>query len=102
MLPSLLLYVDMFNEIPNRTSTSLASLIIFYLGKNKGESIPRRDDASILEYFDSLRLDWEDNQQMASVISSILGRIDFWGQDLNKVDGLKYVLIDKVSNQIDY
>ena len=45
---------------------------------------------------------FEDNQQMASVISSILGRIDFWGQDLNKVDGLKDVLIDKVSNQIDY
>ncbi|MFT4568991.1 MAG: tagaturonate reductase, partial [Saprospiraceae bacterium] len=102
LLPSLLDYVNKFNKIPDRISTSLSSLIIFYLGKYKGETIPRRDDASIIRYFDNLRQDWEVNQQMESVITSILSRADFWGQDLNEIEELNEILTKKVTDKIDY
>ena len=101
LLPSLLEYVKKFNTPPTHITNSLAHLIKFYLGKYNGQPIPRRDDEITIQFFDDLRQKWEENQQMDYVISSILGREDFWGQDLNKIEGVAAVLIKKASDIIE-
>ena len=64
VLPSLLGYMKLKNEIPNTLAFSLAALIAFY------RTDKSNDDAEIMEYM-----------KTASV-ADILKRTDYWGEDL--------------------
>ncbi len=83
VLPSLLDYQKMNGSLPKILTFSLAALIAFYrnkdgIGLSRVNSYPVQDDPEIVSFFAE---HWQD-------IALILGRMDYWGMDLNTVPGL--------------
>jgi tagaturonate reductase len=84
VLPSLLEYHEKNNTWPPLLVKSLAALLVFYRGEFKGKSIPLKDDPSILETFKNA---WELPSTGETVIT-LLSQSDYWGKDLNALEGL--------------
>ncbi len=90
VLPSILEYVKRKNELPKRLLFSLASLIVFYKGDRNGEAIKLNDNKETLDFFEK---QWgkisENTPEMAeSIARVVLSKKDFWGMDLNRVEGV--------------
>jgi len=99
VMPSLLEYIDKFRKLPALLSFSLAALIRFYkceerngtfIGCGSGKEYQLRDDADVCRYFANLK--WDN-----TTVKAILANTDFWGRNLNDVDGLT----EKVTQYID-
>lgn len=95
-LPSLLAYVEKYNEIPKLLTFSLAAFIKFYqvtnidgkyMGKRAdGTQYQVKDDADILEFFEKI---WA-NSNVLEITKSVLSNTSFWsGMDLTEIDGLE-------------
>ena len=95
-LPSLLAYVEKYNEIPKLLTFSLAAFIKFYqvtnidgkyMGKRAdGAQYQVKDDADILEFFEKI---WA-TSNVLEITKSVLSNTSFWsGKDLTEVDGLE-------------
>jgi tagaturonate reductase len=84
VLPSLLEYISRENKLPLRTVFALACLIRFYKGNWEGKELPVNDTAAIVTEFASI---WQSNA-MDEVATIVLGRKEFWDDDLNKISGL--------------
>lgn len=92
-MPSLLGYAEKFGAVPVRLAFSLAALMAFYkgeeirdgalLGSRDGEEYKILDDEKVLEFFRE-----NGGKDAGSLTEAFLSRIDFFGQDLNGVDGL--------------
>lgn len=88
VLPSVLGYISIKKELPKRLLYSLAALIRFYKGEWKGELLPVNDTPEIIEFFKKA---WITNDPVYAA-KVVLGNVDFWGTDLNSIEGLnKYV-----------
>lgn len=92
-MPSFLGYIEKFGELPVNLTFSLAALMAFYcgteirdralIGHRAGQEYKIMDDMQVLEFFrEHCELDTE------SFVTAFLGREDFFGQDLNQVEGL--------------
>ena len=92
-MPSLLGYVRKYGVLPKRLVFSLAALMAFYtgteirdgalIGDRDGEEYRILDDRKVLEFFrDNCRKDSK------ALTEGFLSRIDFFGQDLSRVEGL--------------
>ena len=81
VLPSILEYHKRKGEIPPALAFSLASLIVFY--KGEGHDVP--DDAEIVAFFKEA---WAGCADMGTLAEKVLGKTDFWDENLNKVPGL--------------
>ncbi len=96
ILPSLLKYYELNNELPAVLTFSLAALIVFYrgfngkVGKDNGkwgeEIYTVHDDDKILAFFS--RLNNKQYNDTAEMISEILGNKILWDTDLNEITGL--------------
>lgn len=97
VLPSLLEYHKRRGELPDLLTFSLAALILFYRGEERGEtSLKARrplDDADyeindspeVLDWF----LDaWTHDKDIKVLVEAFLAKTDYWEQDLNDVPGL--------------
>lgn len=88
-------YVREQGKLPQRMTFALAALIVFYRGQGivdgalvgERNGVPYRilDDASVLEFF---RDAWAggatlDLEFCSELVRRVLGRTDFWGEDLN-------------------
>lgn len=92
-LPSFLGYVEKFGKLPVHLTFSIAALIEFYKGteivdgvlkgSRDGQPYDIKDDAEVLEFFAA-----NSSKEPAELVKAYLGREDFHGQDLNKVEGL--------------
>ena len=92
-MPSFLGYAEQFGKLPAHLTFSLAALMAFYTGNeirdgaligNRGEEEYKiMDDAAVLEFF--AENSGKDTDEFAK---AFLGREDFFGQDLNQVEGL--------------
>ena len=92
-MPSLLGYVERFGALPRRLAFSLAALMAFYageeiregalVGSRGGEEYKILDDGKVLEFFRE-----NSRKDSRSASEAFLGRVDFFGQDLNQVQGL--------------
>lgn len=92
-MPSFLGYIEKTGKLPARLTFSLAALMSFYtgteirdkalIGHRNDQEYQILDDMAVLEFF-------RDNsgKPSAEFAKSFLGREDFFGQDLNKIDGL--------------
>lgn len=85
ILPSVLEYIRIKNELPKGLLFSLAAMIAFYKGDRNGEVIPLKDDKEILDFFAS---QWSTGD-FKSVTKATLSNIDFWGIDLTQINGLE-------------
>lgn len=92
-MPSFLGYVEKTGKLPARLTFSLAALMAFYtgneirdkalIGHRDGQEYQILDDGKVLEFFrDNSGSDTRD------FVSAFLGEEDFFGRDLNRVDGL--------------
>ena len=94
LLPSLLAYQRRFNKLPTGIVRALAALLVFYRGRRGEVEIPLRDEADRLAFFREV---WADEPSSGEVVRRVLGREDWWGQDLNGIPGLT----DAVTEQVD-
>lgn len=92
-MPSFLGYIEKYGKLPVRLTFSLAALMAFYqgdeirdgalIGTRNGEEYRIMDDAAVMEFFkDNCR------KETSECVKSFLGRCDFFGQDLNEIEGL--------------
>lgn len=106
VLPSILEYVNRKKELPKVLSFSLAALLAFYRGteiKNNaligtrpaGNEYNISDDLPVLELFQSLWTKFDGSREgAAELVSTVLGRTEMWGQDLNQVAGFSSLVAD--------
>ncbi|MDO4197609.1 MAG: tagaturonate reductase [Erysipelotrichaceae bacterium] len=98
-LPSLLGYLEKYNELPTHLTFSLAALIAFYNGERivdhvlKGHRFGQvydiKDDSNVLEFFQA-------NSYLESnkLVHKYLSNTDFHGQDLTEVPGLEDLVVE--------
>jgi tagaturonate reductase len=84
VLPTLLAYQKENNSLPEKIVFALASLILFYRGRWKGEATPINDHPDIITFFQEA---WK-NEDIVLMARDILGNKLLWDQDLNLVPGL--------------
>ena len=92
-MPSFLGYIEKEGKLPAKLTFSLAALMAFYtgcetrdkalIGHRDGQEYNIMDDMAVLEFF-------RDNsgKSSAEFAANFLGREDFFGQNLNEVEGL--------------
>ncbi len=96
VLPSVLKYIELKDELPEHLLFSLASLIRFYKGEWQGNTIQLNDDKEAISFIQNA---WKTGDHK-KVAQEILSNKRFWDQDLTRVDHLS----DKVTEflvQID-
>jgi tagaturonate reductase len=89
VLPSLLDYVDEKGELPVRIVYAFACLLRFYQGQWQEKVLPVHDDAAIVADFKQL---WS-TETLPNLAQKVLSKTDYWGQDLNQVEGLASALV---------
>lgn len=92
-MPSFLGYIEKTGNLPARLTFSLAALMAFYtgseirdktlIGHRDGQEYNIMDDLSVLEFFRN-----NSEKSSAEFAESFLGRVDFFGQNLNEIEGL--------------
>lgn len=92
-MPSFLGYIENFGKLPAKLTFSLAALMAFYtgseirdkalIGHRAGQEYHILDDMAVLEFF-------RDNsgKSSAEFAHAFLSREDFFGQNLNEIEGL--------------
>lgn len=101
-LPSFLGYIEQKKTLPAHLTFSLAALMAFYTGSeirdgaligHRGEEEYRiMDDAAVLEFFAA-----NSSKDAKDFTEAFLAREDFFGQNLNEIEGLT----DAVSEYLD-
>lgn len=92
-MPSFLGYFDKYGKLPTKLTFSLAALMAFYtgceirdkalIGHRDGQEYHIMDDMAVLEFFHD-----NSGKSSAEFAESFLGREDFFGQNLNEIEGL--------------
>ena len=102
-MPSFLGYIEKYGKLPTRLTFSLAALMAFYqgdeirdgalIGVRNGKEYRIMDDASVMEFFrDNCR------KETSEFVKAFLGRVDFFGQDLNEIEGLTATIITHLND----
>ncbi|MFZ5988748.1 MAG: tagaturonate reductase [Bacillota bacterium] len=113
VLPSILEYIKRKNEIPQILTFSLAALIAFYrgtsicsnslLGFRSGSEYKICDDEHVLTFFKELWAGFDCTEEGTRLlVSKLLSRSDWWGMDLNEVEGLTTLVSSHLFNIIAY
>ena len=89
VLPSLLGYYNANKKLPVNLTFSLASLIQFYKGTWNNEVLPVKDTPELVEAFKNA---WQLGD-LNSVVAKVLANVEFWGEDLTKINGLSEALV---------
>lgn len=88
VLPSLLKYIKLKNQLPQHLTFAFACLIRFYKGTWQGQNTPLNDDQAVVDFFNNA---WS-LDSIDKTITTILSHIDFWDQDLTEVPNLQEAL----------
>ncbi len=89
VLPSILQYKDLTDELPNRLVFSLSALIAFYRGDRNGETINLKDDEDIIELYKNLWTEYDGSRQgLEILVEKVLGYERNWEMNLNEINGL--------------
>ncbi|MFA5447220.1 MAG: tagaturonate reductase [Sphaerochaeta sp.] len=108
-LPSLLAYVEKHNELPKRLTFSLAALISFYegvefdgsalKGERDGKTYLIQDDHAILVEFATLyQKGGSAEEKAARLATAVLSNVQWWDQDLTKIEGLASLVESYLKN----
>ncbi len=89
LLPTLLDYLQIRNELPKRIVLSLAALIRFYKGSIGDEIIQINDNPTAVTYFKQSWTDFEAGTiSLEKMVENILGNEAIWQADLSTISGL--------------
>jgi len=89
VLPSILAYITKFGKVPTNLTFAFACLLRFYKGTWNGTALPVDDSNEITAFFNAI---WSLNDTV-KVVEATLQNIDFWEEDLTKVEGLSKALV---------
>ncbi len=106
VMPSILEYYRIYNKTPNVLTFSFAALAAFYkggeivdgalIGSRNGQEYKICDDIPVLTAFQKL---WAENGSNLDELSTKLcAREDFWGTDLNKLEGFSQAVAHHLKN----
>jgi len=84
VLPSLLMYHQIKGNLPTKMVFAFACLIRFYKGNYNGNVMPVNDDNDVVS---EMALLWK-LCSMNEIATKVLGKTQYWGQDLNEIEGL--------------
>ena len=93
LLPTLLDRYHTTGQIPPRVLYAFASLIIFYRGKWKGETLPVSDHPDALKAMEAC---WASDK--LPQLKDMLANEALWGLDLTKIQGLEAALTLVISD----
>ncbi len=102
VMPSLLDYVARKGTLPKHLAFSLAALLAFYraeerdgkwFGRRASGEYPVSDDADKVRAIATGWKQLEKDKNYAKFAAAMLGRTDFWEQDLNAVPGLTAAIV---------
>ncbi|HTF19093.1 MAG TPA: tagaturonate reductase [Chryseolinea sp.] len=93
LLPTLLDRYDATGQIPPRLLYTFASLIVFYQGKWKGETLPVNDHPDALKIMEAC---WDANGRPQ--LTSLLSNEALWGVNLTYIKGLDDILTATVTS----
>ena len=103
LLPTLKDYLEIKGSLPANITFALSALLRFYEGSFDNEKINLNDKSSILEYFSNTWQQFrENNIDLNTLTSQILGNTDIWNEDLNQISGLTSNITDNLSNIEQY
>ncbi|MCX6968233.1 MAG: tagaturonate reductase [Verrucomicrobia bacterium] len=104
VLPSLLDSLANTGKLPPALVFSLAALMRFYKGKptncggingeRNGEDYPIRDDAEVMEFFQSRWQAFKTDGNTEALAYATLSNMSLWGEDLTQVPGLLLGVIE--------
>lgn len=94
LLPSFLDYYSLNGVCPPRITFAFSSLLLMYRGQWEGNTIPLRDAPEVLTFCQVL---WEESEDHQEVVEKFLAKEDFWGQDLNEINGLAQLMVHYLS-----
>ena len=86
LLPTLIDYKLLTSSLPERIMFSFAALIVFYRGLRGDEQIPLNDSFLVLETMKDL---WQGSYTPDEIVGKVISRTDFWGMDLNMIEGFR-------------
>ncbi len=93
VLPTILDFYDKKNTLPPNLIMAFTYLInMYYSG-----AFSLKDDESILRFFEQLR---SKKIESEDAIRDIISNTDFWGQDLNQIDGFYDLILKQYKNLI--
>ncbi len=102
LLPSLLAYQAKTGSLPKGILRAFAALIRFYRGDRNGDPIALRDAEDRIAF---IKDEWNrqayGEQGVRNIALHILGRKEWWGQDLNEVPGLTEELTEELNKYKD-
>ena len=85
ILPSLLGYLEVRGELPQRLVIALAAFIRLYKGEWRGEQIALNDDPQVLTWYNE---QWANAESVEALVRVVLGNEALWGRDLSEVPQL--------------
>ncbi len=95
ILPSLLAYVELKNEVPSNLALSLAAMIRLYEGSWKGEKVALKDGEDVLWFCQNVWAEYRsDKITLNRLVGKTLAHKPFWGLDLSEIDGLEDQVTD--------
>ncbi|MEM1259353.1 MAG: tagaturonate reductase [Bacteroidota bacterium] len=80
VLPSLLVYIETYEKVPEGLADSFYHLMLFYKGEFKNRKIPLRDDMGTISFFKSA---WQSNN-LSTAIDMVLSNESLWGSNLKE------------------
>ena len=102
-MPSFLGYIEKYGKLPTKLTFSLAALMAFYsgseirdkalIGHRNGQEYNILDDMPVLEFFRE-----NSGKASAEFTENFLGREDFFGQNLNEIEGLTAAITAHLEN----
>jgi tagaturonate reductase len=87
-LPSILRYIETNKKVPTHLTYAFASMIRFYKGSFNDKNTPVNDSAEIVAAFSEIFK----SENTKEIVQKTLANTNFWGQDLNNIDGLANAL----------
>ncbi len=93
VLPTILEYQKAQGKLPLNLVFGLAATIRFYQGNWQNGTLPVKDSPEIVETMNGY---WSQND-LEKTVSETLGNLEFWDQDLNKVEGLQNTVAVAIS-----
>ncbi len=94
LLPSFLDYYRLRGACPPRITFAFSSLLLMYRGEWDGKTIPLRDAPEVIAFCQYI---WTESKDSQEVVEQFLAREAFWGQDLNKIDGLTKLMVQYIT-----
>jgi len=98
VLPSLLNYTDRKGRLPTKMVFVFACLIRFYKGDYNDRTMPINDDKNIVL---EMSVIWQ-STDFVDIAKKVLGKTEYWGQNLNLVKGLTSAIATSLELIEDY